>query len=620
MLQMRRGLLYILLYAHCTLAFNFNLLNDMWNSARKFSREFTDVTRDVPTDHMLSEYDFIVVGAGSAGAPVTNRLTEVKDWKVLLLEAGGEELFIYGFPPLHNHMQLTGFTWGYRAQPQDNACLGLYDRRCRYPQGKGMGGTSLINAMIYTRGHRRDYDAWESLGNPGWGWDDVLPYFKKSERARGDFADPRFHGKDGYLGVENPKHRYKILNAFLDSADELGYPRVDYNSGDEIGFAIIQATTSNGTRSSSNRAFLRPIRHRKNLHVAKFAQVTKVLIDPETKRAYGVEFYRNGRFHRVKARKEVILSAGAFNSPQLLMLSGIGPREHLESLHIPVVHDSPGVGANLQDHVTMGGLAFLVNDTVSMVADRVMTNVTHYLNYILYESGPFTFLGGPEALAYVRTPVARTPPDYPDIELLFIAGSFAADNGVVVRTGVGVRDDIYDSVFKPIENKDAWNIYPMITRQESRGLVRLKSKNPFAWPIIYANYFDDPHDLVTLVEGIKFAVKLSKTKAFQRYNSTLNDRPIPACKRHQFASDEYWACTARQLTTSLHHFCGTAKMGPVTDPMAVVDPELRVYGVQGLRVVDASIIPLIPAAHTNAAATMIGEKAADLIKQSYGRK
>jgi len=404
----------------------------------------------------------------------------------------------------------------------------------------------------------------------------------------------------------------------MEAGRETGLKPIDYNTGELLGISRLQVTQRNGARCSASKAFLRPIRNRPNLHVAKEAQATKILIDPDTKRAWGVEFQRHDRRYFVKAKKEVILSAGAIDSPKLLMLSGIGPRDHLESFNITVLKDAPGVGNNLQEHVSMSGLTFLVNDTVSLTEER-LARLEPFLRYVNDGKGPLTLAGGVEGLGYIRTKAAQTPYDYPDMELIFASGSLNSDNGRVVRKGIGVTDEVYDTVFKPINSRDAWTIWPMILKPNSRGWVRLKSKNPLAWPVMYGNYFDDPNDLESVVEGIKFSIELSKTAAFRKFNSTLHDIPIPGCTHLEFSSDDYWRCAVRHLTTTLHHQCGTAKMGPVADPEAVVDPELRVHGIEGLRVVDASIIPRIPAAHTNAVCFMIGEKASDMIKSAYGK-
>lgn len=409
-------------------------------------------------------------------------------------------------------------------------------------------------------------------------------------------------------------------DSFIEAGRETGLKSIDYNTGELLGISRLQVTQRNGARCSASKAFLRPIRNRANLHVAKEAQATKILIDPNTKTVWGVEFQRNNRRYYVKVRKEVILSAGAIDTPKLLMLSGVGPRAHLESLNITVVEDAPGVGRNLQEHVSMSGLTFLVNDTVGLIEDR-MARLEPLLDYVNNGKGILTLAGGVEGLGYIRTDAATTHFDYPDIELIFASGSLNSDDGRVVRKGIGITDEVYDAVFKPINSKDVWTVWPMVLKPNSRGWVRLRSKNPFAWPVMYGNYFDDPNDLESIVEGIKFSIEMSKTAAFRKYNSTLHSIPLPGCARLglEFGSDDYWRCAVRQMTTTLHHQCGTAKMGPKSDPEAVVDHALRVHGVKGLRVVDASIIPRIPAAHTNAVCYMIGEKAADMIKSTYGK-
>ncbi|KAF4521159.1 hypothetical protein B566_EDAN011609 [Ephemera danica] len=575
------------------------------------------LSRDVPTKEMRTEYDFIVVGAGPGGATLTNRLSEVPEWNVLLLEAGGDESSLTDVPLACAYFQQTAYNWGYRAEPQDNACLGLDDRRCVWPRGKGMGGSSILNYMIYMRGHPRDYESWREMGNTGWGWNEVMKYYMKSENARGYFDKSPFHAKGGYLNVEDPAYQSPLAKAFLQSGVESGLPLIDYNSGNMIGFSSVQATIRNGSRCSSSKAFIRPVRHRRNLHVAKNAQVTKVMIDPETKRAVGVYFQRDGRRWTVRAKREVVLSAGAINSPQLLMLSGIGPKKHLDSVGVKTIVDLPGVGSNLQDHIAVNGLSFLINDTVSLVEERLVSRIQYYYEYLRYGTGPFTVAGGVEGLGFIRTPIARTPADYPDIEFMFISGSLASDDGRIIRRDMGVSDEVYNTVFKPINSMDAFSIWPMILQPDSRGSIRLRSKNPFDKPIMNANYLTEEHDLNTIVEGIKYAV--TKTPAFGRFNSTIHDIPLPGCRHIKFGTDPYWACLVRHLTTTIYHQCCTAKMGPASDPMAVVDPELRVYGVPNLRVVDASVMPNIPAAHTNAPTFMIGEKAGDLIKQTYGK-
>lgn len=395
----------------------------------------------------------------------------------------------------------------------------------------------------------------------------------------------------------------------------MGYEIRDINGAHQSGFMIAQGTIRGGSRCSSSKAFLRPARLRQNLHVALNSQVTKVLIDPITKRAYGIEMIRQGKMYRIRARKEVILSAGAVNSPQILMLSGIGPKDHLEQFGIPVIMSS-AVGENLQDHVGLGGLTFMVNQPISMVESR-LHSVSAVMRYAVFGDGPLTVLGGVEGLAFVNTKYVNASDDFPDIELHFISGSTNSDGGRQIRKVHGLTQKFYDAVFGPINNRDSWSVIPMLLRPKSKGLIRLRSKSPFDPPLIYPNYFKEPEDMATLVEGVKIGVALSRTASFKKYGSELNPTPFPGCKHIPLYTDLYWECMIRHYSATIYHPVGTCKMGPSWDTEAVVDPELRVYGVNGLRVIDASIMPNLVSGNTNAPVIMIGEKGSDMIKEFW---
>lgn len=343
--------------------------------------------------------------------------------------------------------------------------------------------------------------------------------------------------------------------------------------------------------------------------------VTRVLIDPNTKRAYGVEFVKNNRKYYVRARKEVILSSGAINSPQLLMLSGVGPREHLQSLDIPVIQDL-SVGDNLQDHVALGGLTFLVNDTVSIKVDRVLEDSNTIDTFINYHTGWVSIPGGTEAIGFYDLDDPNNPDGYPNLELLFIAGTLSAEP--TLRRNFGISDSIYNSMYKSTEKRDGFMVFPMVLRPGSKGFVRLRSKNPFHSPIIDMGYFSDPADLDVLVAGVRLTQGLAKTRALQKYDAKLLKSILPGCRQFKFDSDDYWKCHARHFSFTIYHQSGTCKMGPISDRTTVVDPRLRVHGIGGLRVIDASIMPKIPAAHTNSPTIMIAEKGSDMIKQDWG--
>nr|NVI72541.1 putative glucose dehydrogenase [Cucujiformia] len=315
------------------------------------------------------------------------------------------------------------------------------------------------------------------------------------------------------------------------------------------GFMVAQGTIRRGSRCSTAKAFLRPIRLRKNIHVALNSHTTRILINPSTMRAFGVEFYRNGRKHVVFAKKEVILSAGAINSPQLLMLSGIGPKDQLLKFNIPVLKDLP-VGENLQDHVGMGGLTFRINKPISIVQNRLQA-FPMTMQYITKGRGPMTTLGGVEGLAFINTYLGNR--SWPDIQFHMAPASINSDAGVKVRHVLGLTNELYNSVYRPINNKDVYTLMPLLLRPRSKGWVRLSSRNPFDAPIINANYFDDPFDIKTLVEGAKFAVKISETQAFKRFGSRLHPIPFPNCREFKFASDEYWECHIRTISMTIYH-------------------------------------------------------------------
>ncbi|XP_052133087.1 glucose dehydrogenase [FAD, quinone]-like, partial [Frankliniella occidentalis] len=557
------------------------------------------------------------IGAGSSGTIIANRLTENPEWKVLLLEAGEEDSVITEIPVICDEFQLTGYNWGYSMEKEPNQCLGLKDQRCPWPRGKVLGGTSTINYMIYTRGQRRDYDEWAEMGNPGWSYDDVLPLFMKMERNLiPEYQNSKYHNNNGTLSVERVPHKSPLMDAFLEAGQMKGYSVIDYNNPDENsqGFSRIQANMHGGRRINGANAFLRPIRKRPNLHIALKSRVTRVLIDPETMTAKAVEMTRNRQWRVVRARKEVILSAGAINSPHILMHSGIGPADHLAQVGYKALKDLK-VGYNMMEHVASAGLTFFINESLTITLDGVSTP-NAFFSYMRGQ-GPITVPGGVEGLAYIHTKMNDDAYGRPDMEFIFAGAAICSDAGATIRKGMGITDESYYSQFDRGHQCNAFTIWPMILSPKSRGRILLRDNNPFHWPIMKHDYFESEHDLLTCIEGLKLAVELAESPAFARFNATLNPRPVRGCENVTFRSDAYYECLLRHITTTLHHQSGTCKMGPATDPDAVVDPELRVHGVRNLRVVDASIIPRLPRAHTNAVAYMIGEKAAELIKKAW---
>ena len=422
-----------------------------------------------------------------------------------------------------------------------------------------------------------------------------------------------YHSTGGYLTVQEAPWRTPLSIAFLQAGAELGYSNRDINGANQTGFMLTQATIRRGSRCSTAKAFLRPVRNRENLHIAMNAQAMKLRFNAD-KRATGVEFMRDGKREFIKVRREIILSTGAIGSPQLLMLSGIGPKEHLDDLGIPVLSNLR-VGDHLQDHVGLGGLTFLINEPITFKKDRFQTPSV-MLEYLLNERGPMT-TQGVEGLAFVNTKYADPTGDFPDMQFHFAPSSISSDGGDQIRKILALRDSVYNTMYKPIQNAEAWSILPLLLRPKSSGWIRLKSRNPMIYPEIVPNYFTHKEDIDILVDGIRIAMEVSNSSAFQRFGSKPLTIKMPGCQHLTFDTYEYWECAIRHFTFTIYHPTGTCKMGPKSDPGAVVDSRLRVYGVKGLRVADASIMPEIVSGNPNAPVIMIGEKASDMIKEDW---
>ncbi|XP_076256250.1 glucose dehydrogenase [FAD, quinone] [Rhynchophorus ferrugineus] len=567
-------------------------------------------------------YDFIVIGSGTAGSVIANRLSEISQWKVLLLEAGGHETEISDVPILSLYLHKSKLDWGYKTEPQPTACQAMTEQRCSWTRGKVLGGSSVLNTMLYVRGNKRDYDRWANFGNEGWSYEEVLPYFLKSEDQRNPYLarDKKYHSTGGYQTVQDCPYNTPLGIAFLEAGQEMGYDVRDINGAKQTGFALWQMTMRRASRCSASKAFLRPIRLRKNFHLSIHSHVTRILIDPTTRRAYGVEYIKNGQKQTVLAKKEVILSAGAINSPHLLMLSGIGSAAHLRQHGIPVIYDSPGVGQNLQDHIAVP-VTFLIDHPISLVLNRLIT-LNSALRYAISEDGPLTSSVGLEAVGFIPTKYANRSDDWPDMEFMILSTTIAADGGTQVKNAHGVSDEFYNEVYSDINYKDTFGIFPMMLRPKARGEIKLRSKNPLEYPLLYHNYLDNEHDVNVLREGLKAAIAFGNTEALKRFGTRFYEKQnrVPNCKHLPPYTDEYWNCFVRQYTLSIYHYSCTAKMGPQSDPYAVVDPQLRVYGVSGLRVADASIMPTVTNGNINAPVIMIGEKVSDMIKSYWLRR
>ncbi|KAL3868279.1 hypothetical protein ACJMK2_041106 [Sinanodonta woodiana] len=548
------------------------------------------------------KYDYIIVGGGSAGAVLASRLSEKDDVTVLLLEAGGEETenSLYHIPAVCFILQKTEADWGYYTEPQKFSHFGLNGNRSYWPQGKVLGGSSILNAMIYNRGSRYDYDNWASQGCTGWGYDDVLSYFLKSEDILiPTLTDSKFHNTGGYLGVSHARVT-PFVDYYLKAAEELGFKIVDYNGEDFEGFAETQFTIRNGVRSSTARAFLRPAMNRPNLHVITHSRVVKVIIDRKV--ANGVEVIHGGRRYQIYTSKEVILSAGVIGSPQILMLSGIGPKSHLDQLGIPVIADLP-VGDNLQDHLMLPVLT-RVNITGS-VTEKAMLSWWTSAQYYLFGTG---YLSSPlvEVVAHVSTEENKEVKSAPDIQFVFLSG-LPKSNDLY-----DVREDIMNEIHSKLP-EEGFYAFVALMHPKSKGTIRLRSRDPFDPPIIDPNYLSEEEDIKTFIKGVRLLEKYIQTKTMQKIGVSFDLLNITLCGAHVFLSDAYVECYVRHMATTEYHPASTCKMGPPEDPSTVVDPQLRVKGIKGLRVVDASVMPVLTSGNTNAPTIMIAERAVDVI-------
>ncbi|XP_060535996.1 glucose dehydrogenase [FAD, quinone]-like [Cylas formicarius] len=547
-------------------------------------------------------FDFIVVGSGSAGSVVANRLTEIAEWTVLLLEAGGSDDDFTDILGFASFSYFSEKNWGYNTTPQADSCLGMVNNQCLYPRGKVRGGCSTINGGVYARGHPDDFDEWAELGNSGWSYNEVLPYFIKSERAVFPDREEDFHGDDGYMYVDNTSETPGLEPVIFAAFEELNQTRVDYNGRNQLGVAKRQFNLKGNKRSSSSRAFLDDFQNRTNLNVSLGSFVTQILIDSSCGAAYGVEFIKHGKRYVAYASKEVILSAGVINSPQLLMLSGIGPSNGLQDLGIEVIRDLP-VGQNLEDHVGYIGLFFRTNQT--------FYNITLVEQLQLYVQNLRPVTGGSSELVnFVNLDGTR---DRPDAEIVI---GVPAPSAAGVQFVFKLKDEVAE-VFDTSPLHDI-SVSILLLHPKSRGTVKLLSNNPRDFPLIDPRGFSDEADLETFYKAVQYVLQLNESVALKGFDASIHHPGVPSCDSlyNRFTKD-WWLCSAKVLSISAWHATGTTRMGP--SPVdSVVDPRLVVHGLKYLRVVDAGVIPSAVSGHPHAATVMLAEKASDIIKEDYG--
>ncbi len=534
------------------------------------------------------EFDYVVIGGGAGGCVVASRLSEDPEVSVCLLEAGGPDKSAFIQAPLGfaATAPLGIYSWGFNTVPQP----GLNGRRGFQPRGKVLGGSSSVNAMVYTRGNRLDYDQWAELDNPGWSYQDVLPLFKRSENNECFGADD-YRGTGGPLNVSYLRSPSPINKAFLDAcADQDISQTKDYNGASQFGCSPAQVTQKNGERCSAAKAYITPHLARPNLTVITHAHTQRILL--EGKSAVGAEFFKDGQTQQVKARKEVLLSGGAYGSPQLLMLSGIGPAAHLQQNGIEVVHELPGVGQNLHDHVT----AVLIYRTQRKESTfgiswsgmvKIFRSIFEWRN----ERKGIITSNVAESQGFI---FADKTEKSPDIQLALCTG-------------------IVDDHTRKNHMGHGYTLHVTLMRPKSRGSVTLQSASANDAPLIDPQFLSDPRDVATLIKGTQIGYDIMQSEAFAPYRGNML---YPLERNNPVQIEQF----LRDHADTEYHPCSTCKMGPESDPMAVVDATLKVYGIDKLRVVDASIMPQLVTGNTNAPTIMIAEKAADMIRADAASK
>lgn len=559
-----------------------------------------------------------MVGAGSAGAIIAARLSEVADWNILLLEAGGDPPESSEIPLMWSLALNTEYDWKFLTEQEDHLFKGLDGEKCHVPRGCMLGGSSSMNVMLQIRGTKFDFDEWEKMGCTGWGFDSVLPYFIKSENFTDTTRyDPKIHGNSGPLTVSPFESPDPAIQTISQAADLMGLTNVkDLNKIERsVGYAMSDSTTRNGLRCSTLKAFLIPNSGRPNLFVAKYIRVTRILI--QDKSAVGVEFVtKTGEFKTVNCTLEVILSAGVVMSPQLLMISGIGPEDHLKKMGVDVVVNLP-VGENYQDHVAYFGLVLSDRKNRPIEDIAAESQKLRKETFDLIPKGIST-MGLTGLLSFVDS--KRTFGN-PDIEIMKIRYSYNTTRQLnTFKNMFGFSDEMANVYNELNMQSDIILMIPISNIITKTGRVLLRSNDRLATPKIIANYLSDQEEIDTMVRGIDFVVEMCKTKPMIDAGYAFEEIAFPNCETDcKWGTKDYWKCGIKNLATSIFHSVGTNKMGAIDDKTSVVDPSLKVIGIDRIRVIDCSAMPLLVTCNTNAATMMMAEKGADIIKTHYGK-
>ncbi|OWF42345.1 glucose dehydrogenase [FAD, quinone]-like [Mizuhopecten yessoensis] len=561
---------------------------------------------------LANQYDYIIVGAGTAGCVLANRLSEHPFHNVLLIEAGGSdrdrpETTLIDTPALVADLWNSDVSWRYSSEPQSSAGFGLNGNRLNLPRGKVIGGTMAINTMVYQRGSPEIYNQWAKKGAHGWSYNEVEQYFERMEDVR--LNEPYNKAKRGTCGpMRVSQNKITIFRDLFGNASlALGYKRMSCNEGVDEGFCALQINTKSGERWNTAKAYLAPVMGRKNLHVLTDTTVAKVLLYQGT--AVGVEFRSSeGKTKRVFTRKEVIISAGVFNTPKLLLLSGIGPREHLKQLEIPVMSNVP-VGLDLKELPVVPLRIFL---NIPSFTPELLVRPEHTLAYITNRTGLLSEVSPKEGLLFAKT--SLDTPDWPDINLYFISTLF--DRLPEILRSWNIKENLINTWFREGLGREGIQIMAQLIHPLSRGRVTLKSDDPMDPPLIDPGFLTDIRDVRELIKAVRLINELVNTEYLKKAGATM-DAPFPECNQFTFNTTDYWECYIRYFAIANFHGTGTVKMGSVKDNAAVLDPELRVKGIHGLRVVGSSAMPE-PTEDQTAAVIMMAERASDLIKLAAG--